>query len=200
MPINYAGVTPNLVIDTRDLQASEKLVPHAQDDGTTRLIADQGGVCASMVVDWIQKCHDTPGGVTDKAQLKGSWALSIAHTAYRRGAFGNYDPSDKEKGFVETHGLSVNAQTSIEKRWWTFKRSRYQRVAQACAGMVGYAYISIRGNGGHALGFRRTGGVVEFFDPNEGIMQFNSAQDFARWFPPYVINEYPNLLDTIIMI
>jgi hypothetical protein len=36
-----------------------------------------------------------------------------------------------------------------------------------------------------------------FFDPNEGILQFSSSQDFAKWFPSYIKGEYPDLLDSV---
>jgi hypothetical protein len=149
-----------------------------------------------MVVDWIQKSLDLPGGVTDKSQLKSGLALSLAQTAYMRHVF-----NDAE-GFVETHGMEVNASTTIDRKKGLkslFQKDPLINVATACAGLVGYAQISIFGDGGHALGYRQKDGVVQFFDPNEGILEFNSSQDFAKWFPAFVKGEYPDLRDQVIL-
>jgi hypothetical protein len=194
MPITYGGVTPALVIDTTDLQDTEKLSPR-----NGKLVRNRNGVCMAMVLDWIKKCHEIPGGVTDKSQLKSGLSLALAQTAYMRGAFGEYAPDGKAEGFIESHLLSVNASNTLRKKRFSFKKSRFQRVATALAGLVGYAQISIFGDGGHALGYRQKGGVIQFFDPNEGILQFNSGMEFAKWFPSYVKHEYPDLLDEIIM-
>jgi virulence surface antigen len=191
MAITYAGVTPVLKIDTRDLQDTEKL----SKKGNT-LVANRNGVCMSMVVDWIQKSLDLPGGVTEKSQLKSGLGLSLAQTAYMRHVFKDAD------GFVETHGMSVNASTSIDRKKGLkglFQKDPLISVATACAGLVGYAQISIFGDGGHALGYRQKDGVVQFFDPNEGILEFASSQDFAKWFPPFIKGEYPDLLDEVIL-
>jgi hypothetical protein len=37
-------------------------------------------------------------------------------------------------------------------------------------------------NGAHAVGVRRVGGSVFFFDPNHGELHFQAAADFAEWF------------------
>jgi hypothetical protein len=191
MTITYAGITPTLLIDTKDLQDTEKLSKQGN-----RLVRNHNGVCASMVVDWIQKSLDLPNGVTDKSQLKSGLALSLAQTAYMRHVFKG------DEGFVDTHGMKVNSATSIQRK--TGLKGLLQKdplisVATACAGLIGYAWISIRGDGGHALGYRQKGGVVQCFDPNEGILQFNSSQDFAKWFPPYVKGEYADLRNEVIL-
>ena len=191
MAIDYAGITPMLLVDTGDLQGTEKLSPQ-----NGKLVRNKNGVCMSMVVDWIQKCQQTPGGVTDKSQLKSGLSLALAQTAYMRDAFGAESGPD---AFIESHGMNVDGSTTLKKKFFAFKKGRYQQVAAACAGMHGYAQISIYGDGGHALGFRREKGVVQFFDPNEGILQFTSGTDFAKWFPSYITHEYPDLLDEIIM-
>ncbi len=191
MSITYAGITPTLVIDTSDLQDTEKLSPR-----NGKLVRNKNGVCMSMVVDWIQKSLQTPGGVTQKSQLKSGLGLALAQTAYMRGAF---DADDSPEAFIETHSLKVNASSSLKKKFFATKKGRFQKVGQACAGLVGYAQISVYGDGGHALGFRQKNGVVQFFDPNEGILQFNSGQEFAKWFPSYMLGEYPDLLDEVVV-
>jgi hypothetical protein len=39
-----------------------------------------------------------------------------------------------------------------------------------------------------------TQGTVQFFDPNEGIMTLNSADDLKVWTPRYITHDYPGLL------
>ena len=191
MAITYGGITPTLLIDTSDLQNTEKLSKKGN-----KLVKNRNGVCMSMVIDWIQKSMELGGGVTDKSQLKSGLALALAQTAYMRHVF-----SDAE-GFIDTHGMKVNTSSSHERKKGLkglFQKDPLIRVATACAGLIGYAQISIFGDGGHALGYRQTGGVVQFFDPNEGILQFASGTAFAKWFPPFVKGEYPDLLDEIIL-
>ena len=190
MKPTYAGVTPTLLFDTSDLQSTEKLSKKGN-----KLVKNRNGVCASMVVDWIQRSMEL-GGVTEKSQLKSGLALSLAQTAYMRHVFGG----DNE--FVDTHGMKVNTSTSIERKTGLkglFQKDPLISVATACAGLVGYAWISIRGDGGHAIGYRQKHGAVQCFDPNEGILQFANGADFAKWFPAYVKGEYPDLLEEVIL-
>lgn len=190
MALTYSGVTPTLLFDTSDLQSTEKLSKKGN-----KLVKNQNGVCASMVVDWIQKSMELPGGITAKSELKSGLALSLAQTAYMRHVFGGDDE------FVETHGMNVNTSTAIDRKTGLkglFQKDPLISVANACAGTVGCAWISIRGDGGHALGYRQKGGVVQFFDPNEGVMQFASSADFAKWFPAFVKGEYPDLTKKVV--
>jgi len=192
MAITYSGITPTLLSDTSSLQSTETLTKEGN-----KLVKNRNGVCASLVLDWIQKSMEAPGGVTDKSELKSGLALSLMQASYECDTIG-----DTTKDFVQAQGMHVNVSTSVERKSGLkglFQRDPLISVAKACAGMIGHAWISIRGNGGHAVGFRQKGGVVQFFDPNEGIMQFSSSADFAKWFPPYVRGEYPDLLDEVIM-
>lgn len=190
--INYAGVSPTLVADTSALQSTEKLSRKGN-----KLIKNKNGVCMAMVIDWIQKCHDIPGGVTSASQLKSGLALSLAQTAYMRHVFDDDSADGNAQGYMQSHGLTVNKTKTIKKSFFSTKKGRLQRVAMSCCGYTGYARISIFGNGGHALGFRNSG-AVQFFDPNEGILGFNSTNAFAKWFPSYITNEYPDLLDEVV--
>lgn len=191
--IDYAGVSPTLVADTSALQSTEKLSKKGN-----KLFKNRDGVCMAMVIDWIQKCHEIPGGVTSASQLKSGLALSLAQTAYMRHVFDD-DSSDhaNDLGYATSQGLNASTPKTYKKTFFSTKKGRLQKVAMACCGYTGYARISIRGNGGHALGFRNSGGV-QFFDPNEGILAFNSTNDFAKWFPSYVINEYPTLTERVL--
>jgi hypothetical protein len=191
MAITYSGITPALQFDTRDLQNTEKL----SKVGKT-LVKNRNGVCISMVVDWIQKSIETPGGVTDKSQLKSGLSLALMQTAYMR------DVYDDDQ-LIDTHGLSVNTSTDLARKTGIkgfFQKDPLIRIGTACAGLNGYALINIYGGGaGHALGFKQKNGVVQCFDPNEGILQFPSSRDFAKWFPSYVKGEYANLLESVTM-
>ena len=190
MAITYSGITPTLQFDTSDLQSTEKLSKVGN-----KLVKNRNGVCISMVIDWIEKSIETPGGVTDKSQLKSGLSLALMQTAYMRDVF-------DDDSLVETHGLSVNTSTEIGRK--TGIRALFQtdpliRIATACAGLVGYALITVSGDGGHALGYKQKNGVVQCFDPNEGILAFSTGSDFAKWFPPYVKGEYPDLLKSVEM-
>ena len=192
MSITYGGVTPTLVTNTADMQDTEKLSPQ-----NGKLVRNRNGVCMAMVVDWIKKCHEIPGGVTDRSQLKSGLSLALAQTAYMRGAFGEFEAAEKSEAFIESYMLDVTDIARLRKKRFSLQKSRYIRVATGLAGYVGYALIGIVGDGGHALGYRQTRGVIQFFDPNVGILQFNSGKDFAKWFPSYIKNEYSDLLAEI---
>jgi len=189
MAITYSGITPTLLFDTSDLQNTEKL---SKVGG--QLVKNRNGVCLSMVIDWIQKSIETTGGVTDKSQLKSGLSLALMQTAYMRDVF-------DEDGLIDTQGLTVNTSTEIRQKKGLkglFQKNPVIQIATALAGMNGYALINIFGGGfGHGLGFKQRAGTVQFYDPNEGIMQFASAQDFAKWFPSYIKGEYPNMRERI---
>ncbi|MFC5864225.1 YopT-type cysteine protease domain-containing protein [Acidicapsa dinghuensis] len=192
MPITYAGITPALLIDTTDLQNTEKL---SRQQG--KLVKNRNGVCMAMVVDWLQKSQQQPGGVTDKSQLKSGLALSLAQTAYMRYVFqkGTGQTANKE-GYVQNMGMSIENSANLNKKFFSTKKGRLKDLALACT-FGGHVLISIKGNGGHALGYRQIGGTSQFFDPNEGVLVFNTVQDFAKWFPAYIVGEYPDLTDTL---
>ncbi|KAA6460279.1 hypothetical protein DYQ86_14665 [Acidobacteria bacterium AB60] len=193
MPIAYAGINPTLKIDTRQLQKTEKL---SLNRATGVLFKNRRGVCISMVVDWIDKCQRIPGGVTDISELKSGLALSLAQTAYMRHAFQEGSDSN-DKSFIENQGLTISTYSSLENKFFSTKKGRLQRMATALAGLVGYAYIGVSGDGGHALGYRRERGLIQCLDPNEGILEFNSGTEFAKWFPAYMLGEYPDVVDRL---
>jgi virulence surface antigen len=190
MPITYAGISPTVLIDTQDLQHTEKL---SRRNG--KLVRNQNGVCMSLVVDWLQKCQQIPGGVTAKSQLKSGLALSLAQTAYMRHAF-QQDGELNDASFIHGQGLAIENYARKKKKLFSTKKGRLEKIALACA-FGGDIYIGISGDGGHALGYHQTSGVYQFFDPNEGILQFNSAEDFVKWFPQYIRGEYPDLVDLL---
>lgn len=190
MPITYAGITPTVLIDTQDLQNTEKL---SRKNG--KLVRNQNGVCMSLVVDWLQKWQQTPGGVTAKSQLKSGLALSLAQTAYMRHAFQQKGESN-DGSYIRSQGLTVENYAVKKKKFFSTKKGRLEKIALACA-FGGDIYIGISGDGGHALGYHQANGVHQFFDPNEGVLGFNSAADFVKWFPQYILGEYPDLTEEI---
>jgi hypothetical protein len=199
----YGGVTPTLIVNTKALQSTEKLSPSGG-----KLVRDRNGVCMALVLDWIRKCHEIPGGVTDTSQLKSGISLAVAQTAYMRGTFGAHGTDD---AFIQSHGLSVRGETDHSGG------GNLQSVATKLAGLVGYAWIGVRSDlgvagspiasllgdlgqdQGHAMGYRHKDGVIQLFDPNIGILQFASSADFGKWFCAYVAQEYPDLVDKIIV-
>src|SRR5690348_13999349 len=110
--IDYAGVSPTLVADTSNLQNTEKLSRVAN-----KLIKNRNGVCMAMVIDWIQKCHQIPGGVTSASQLKSGLALSLAQTAYMRHVFDDDSEDGNAQGYIANMGLSVNTTTTLKKKF-----------------------------------------------------------------------------------
>lgn len=190
MPITYGGITPTLIIDTYELQNTEKL---SRSNG--KLVKNRNGVCMAMVVDWLQKCQRLPGGITDASQFTSGLGLSLAQTAYMRDALQGEGESE-DGSFIRGFGMSVENYGNKKKKFFSSKKGRLEKIALACL-FGGYVYIGLSGDGGHALGYRQTRGVCQFFDPNEGVMEFNSPREFAKWFPRYVTGEYPELCDLI---
>ena len=150
----------------------------------------------STVVDWLLKCQQNPDGVTDISQLKGGLGLSLMQTSYMRGAFGAKSGPD---AFISDRGLTISASKTRKKTGGTLGTVQFQAVAMECLSLIGCAQISIFGDGGHALGFRQTSSKIQFYDPNEGILEFSSGNSFGKWFPPYIIGEYPDLLAEIVL-
>ncbi|MBY0372711.1 MAG: hypothetical protein K2Q23_01875 [Bryobacteraceae bacterium] len=190
MPIDYAGISPTLLIDTGALQGTEKL---SRRNG--KLIRNKNGVCMALVVDWLQKSQQLPGGVTDISQFKSGLSLSLAQTAYMRHAFQGAGQSN-DRTFIENSGLNVESYASKKKSFFSSKKGRLTDIALACA-FGGYIYIGISGDGGHALGYIQKRGVYQFFDPNEGVLALDSAEAFVKWFPSYIKGEYPDLVDLL---
>jgi hypothetical protein len=69
----------------------------------------------------------------------------------------------------------------------------------------GYFLFAVRGktlnvrNGvfdheGHAMGTRKGRGPFQFFDPNEGLLEFDSSLEFYDYLPNYLNTTYPDLL------
>lgn len=191
MSITYSGITPTMLFDTSDLQNTEKLSRVGN-----KLVKNRNGVCAAMVVDWLQKCQEIPGGVTQKSQLKSGLALALSQTAYMRHVF-EVEGVSNRAGFMQSNGLGIENSATKKKTFFSTKQGRLEKIALACV-FGGYIFISINGAGGHALGYRQIKGVYEFFDPNEGVLQFNSSTDFVKWFPAYIKGEYPDLVDTLV--
>jgi hypothetical protein len=102
---------------------------------------------------------------------------------------------------IDTQGLKVNTSNEIRQKKGLkglLQKNPLIQIATALAGMNGYALINIFGGGyGHGLGFKQRAGTVQFYDPNEGVLEFTNAKDFAKWFPSYISGEYPNMRERI---
>jgi hypothetical protein len=142
-------------------------------------------------MDWLYKCSQIPGSVTQKSQLKSGLSLSLAFSSYM---LGTHAAEDTDESFIESSGLETVGYAEKKAKFFSTKAGRCQSIAVKLTGITGLVYISLAG---HALGYRQQGGVVQFFDPNEGVMQFASAKDFAKWFSPFIISEYSDLLKYI---
>jgi len=193
MPFEYGGVTPVRIVDTTDLQASEKM---SMEKG--KLVKSTGGVCLAMVADWILKCQQSPLGigVTSASQLKSGQSLAFAQTAYSRDVFSKPGGTEAEErtAFLVSQGLTVVGEVLRSKKTGVGD-AHLQRIAIDCVGLTGYAVISILGKeSAHAFGFRQRSGLVQFLDPNLGILGFQSANDFSRWFPSFVTDNYEHLM------
>ena len=72
---------------------------------------------------------------------------------------------------------------------------------------TGYFLFAVRGrtlnlhvdpatyeNEGHAMATRKGLGSLQFFDPNEGLLEFDNSLEFYQYIPNYISTNYPDLL------
>lgn len=193
MPLTFNRVTPTLVLDTTSLQNT---VPVAgtkwkrSAEGKFSATTNNEGICATLVAAWLS--HRANGVmVTGLDQFPGRFQLSIAQSAYEHGG-----TSVDDSGLRDLFGVKTLAGNIKKRKWYMWKSTRIKEVADAMTGWPGYYKIGIHGNGGHAIAAVTTG-QVQFFDPNEGILDFNSAEDLRKWLPAYITSDYPDLLKKI---
>ncbi|MBV9125713.1 MAG: hypothetical protein JO112_20380 [Planctomycetes bacterium] len=191
MTLTYKGITPTLVVDTRPLQNH---VPVAGtkwrmgQDGQFTATTGNEGICATLTSFWLNE-RASGRMVTQIGQFPSAFTLSIAQSGYE--ASGGQIGS--RPALMDRFGLEVITSGEVKRKWYQFKKTPLNSIAAAVGGWPGYYYISIRGDGGHAIG-AATKGTVQFFDPNEGILDFANLLDLCKWLPAYVVGEYPDLL------
>jgi len=187
----YKGITPTLVVDTRDLQNTTPVAGtkwRRGSDGKFTATTGNEGTCATLVSFWLsQRVAGTM--VTDISQFPSKFTISIAQSGYEAegGQIGT------RPALLDRFGVMVNSEREKKRKWYMWSSKRLDESFATFASKPGYYYLSIQGDGGHALGIV-TQGTVQFFDPNEGIMTLNSAQDLKVWTPRYITHDYPDLL------
>ena len=157
------------------------------------LIFDAGnmndeGICRGWGCDWIKR---SKGGQI----VNSRYDLSSGHEVKRLyDAAPNNDGVDAQFGLV---GLSTvrNMNPPIRADW----------VATELTKGTGYFLFAVRGktlnikrgrydNSGHAMATRKGYGALQFFDPNEGVMEFTNTLKFFEFLPTYIRDSYPDLL------
>jgi hypothetical protein len=189
MEISFSGVTPNVVVDTSSTQRNTEVIKPVEEANRIDWERETPGVCLSMVSDWFQKCAKL-GRVTQRSELQTGLGYSLAQTAYLRHAFGPEIRPEQgwERSFVESHGFQLG-----KRRIDAYARNLFPvhmlRIGTKLARTTSNYVIIVDGRrSGHALGYNPT--LKQFLDPEIGILQFQSADDFAVWFPSFMIANY----------
>jgi hypothetical protein len=147
---------------------------------------NEGGICRRWACDWISR--SLQGQV-----IRSRYDLSSAHGNRTNGPRGN-------AAVVNSFGLNArrsatNTNPPLSVAWMATELTRG----------TGYFLFSVRGrtlnvatgrfdNSGHAMATRKGIGPLQFFDPNEGLMEFDNSKEFYDYLPSFVLNTYPDLL------
>jgi len=187
MSLTYGGVTPTVVAETTYLQYTE----HVARDTGGGLVRGHG-VCLTLVFDWVAKCK-LHGSVTDASQLKSGLSLTLAHTNY---LLDIRKMKESEASAADLAGAGLGHRMWPSQRWRSGRWGNpVIKLVTKTAGIRGFAKIAVFGSGaGHAFGYRNAD-VTEFFDPNVGILQFESPQEYVKWAPDFLNHVYPFLLE-----
>jgi hypothetical protein len=182
MPISYKGITPVVLIDTNDLQSTTEVAK-----------VGHPGICMTLVCFWLSRLVEG-NPVTSIDEFPNRFQLTIAQSAYV------FSESKGQKAQDELilgrFGIKATSYTKKKKKWYMWGNKRLGQIASAVAGWPGYYIFGALGDGGHALGIR-TSGAAQFFDPNEGVLGFNSSENLAKWLPAYMSGEYPDLRKSV---
>ncbi len=190
MPIKHKGITPVFEVDTRPLQNTVAVAGtkwRKGPDGSLVATTGNEGICATLVSFWLSKRAEGTM-VTSIDQFPNRMALSIAQSAYEIGG--------TRESLADVYGLQKNVGVDLKRKWYMWKKTRVEEVAAAAVTWLGYYYISIRGDGGHALGMV-TKGTPQFLDPNLGILTFANNDDMRKWVPAHCTDWYPDLMKEV---
>jgi len=187
MNVTYGGVTPTVVAETTYLQYTEH-VEREKGGGIVR----GHGVCLTLVFDWVAKCK-LHGTVTDASQLKSGLSLTLAHTNY---LLDQRNMRESEGSAGDIAGVTLGHRMWPSRRWKSGQWGNpVIKLVTKTASIRGFAKIAVFGAGaGHAFGYRHTD-LVQFFDPNVGILEFQSSGDYVKWAPEFLNQTYPFLLE-----
>lgn len=193
MPLTHAGITPTLVVDTWSLQSNTPVSGgqwRVNASGHMVSTATNPGICATLVSFWLGKRFEGHM-ITALSEFPGSFTLSIMQSSYMMAPM---DDNEDYQRILDGCGMNLLTSTTKRRKWYMWKKTRLNQMMTAAVGWPGIYYLSIRGNGGHALGVA-TSGTPQFFDPNEGILNFTSASDMRKWALSYIPRDYPDLLE-----
>lgn len=147
-----------------------------------------GGICRGWVCDWIRRS-------------KAGQAIASRHhlgSEHLVGAL--WDAADDNDGIDANFGLrpletKANKRRPIDPQW----------IATELTKGTGHYVFAVRGrtlntrrgrfdDSGHAMGTRKGYGRLQFFDPNEGLIEFDNTLEFYDFLPSYIRTTYPDLL------
>ncbi len=146
------------------------------------------GICRGWVCDWIKRSK--AGEIIDSR-----YKLSSGHAVKQIWeAAPDNDGIDIGFGLVSLSGQK-NTKHPIPVEW----------IATELTKGTGYFVFGVRGktlnlrtqaydNSGHAMATRKGYGPLQFFDPNEGLMEFTNTLEFFDFIPTYIQNTYADLL------
>lgn len=149
---------------------------------------NEDGICRGWVCDWISRSkagqviasrYDLGSG----HHVKGLWDAAADN-----------DGIDANFGLIPKTSIR-NASPPISALWLTTELTKG----------TGFFIFGVRGrtlnvstgsydDSGHAMATRKGMGRLQFFDPNEGLLEFDSSIEFYDYLPNYIRTTYPDLL------
>jgi hypothetical protein len=149
---------------------------------------NERGICRGWSCDWIKRGKS--------GQVIGSrYDLSSGHQV------GNLWDAAPDNDGIDTNFALVtlarvrSTSTPISPTW----------IATELTKGTGYYLFAVRGRtlnartgsydeSGHAMATRKGMGKLQFFDPNEGLLEFDNTLEFYDYLPTYIRTTYPDLL------
>jgi len=187
------GVTPTLMIDTSTIQNTTPTVRSKFNKKTGEMTDRATGVCASLVAFWLSREEQgAPARTAD--EFPSGFKLSVAQGSYSLSST-SLPLDERREILLDRVGLSVVNSTKRRAKWYTAKTTKVEQAVSQAVKHPGLYFLSIFGDGGHALGVA-TKHYAQFFDPNFGVFSFKSLSDMRIWIPAAIKEVYPDLMES----
>jgi hypothetical protein len=156
--------------------------------------AEGPGMCMAISCDWA-KASLQYSGVTRRSQLN-PWRWPIIQSAYVIAGRGGTQFQQHRRVVVNSGLTVVNGNGNGQ----FLGTGSSDAVLGYLRGVAGHCVFALRGNGGHALGYRHQAGSVEFVDPNFGHWKGDNRDELLNDVVQVVCdNAYSDLLTTMFL-
>lgn len=146
------------------------------------------GICRGWACDWIRQSKNGKN-IKSRYDLGSGWLVGK-----------KWDAAPDNDGIDTSFGL-----VSLTRVKSTSNPISPDWIATELTKGTGYFLFAVRGktlntrsgsydSSGHAMATRKGLGKLHFFDPNEGVIEFDNTIEFYEFLPGYIRDNYPDLL------